>query len=68
MLDFMLGSGLAWVIFVIVMVLLLTPLVTTVDPAILIVNTFNAGAAENHPVAHKSSSGVWLCRWLWVVC
>lgn len=46
MLDFILGSGLAWVMSVIVVVLLLTYLVTTADSAILIVNTINAGGAE----------------------
>ncbi len=46
MLDFMLGSGLAWIMAVIVVVLLLTYLVTTADSAILIVNTINAAGAE----------------------
>ncbi|MBT0959038.1 BCCT family transporter [Alphaproteobacteria bacterium KMM 3653] len=46
MLDFMLGSGLAWLMAVIVVVLLLTYLVTTADSAILIVNTINAAGAE----------------------
>ncbi|PUB16160.1 BCCT family transporter [Yoonia sediminilitoris] len=46
MLDFMLGSGLAWVMAIIVVVLLLTYLVTTADSAILIVNTINAAGAE----------------------
>ena len=46
MLDFILGSGLAWGMAVIVVVLLLTYLVTTADSAILIVNTINAAGAE----------------------
>ena len=46
MLDFILGSGLAWCMAVIVVVLLLTYLVTTADSAILIVNTINAAGAE----------------------
>ena len=46
MLDFMLGSGFAWIMAVIVVVLLLTYLVTTADSAILIVNTINAAGAE----------------------
>lgn len=46
MLDFMLGSGLAWVMAIIVVILLLTYLVTTADSAILIVNTINAAGAE----------------------
>ena len=46
MLDFILGSGLAWIMAVIVVVLLLTYLVTTADSAILIVNTINAAGAE----------------------
>jgi len=46
MLDFMLGSSLAWIMAIIVVVLLLTYLVTTADSAILIVNTINAAGAE----------------------
>ncbi|KHA54211.1 BCCT family transporter [Sulfitobacter geojensis] len=46
MLDFVLRSGLAWGMAVIVVVLLLTYLVTTADSAILIVNTINAAGAE----------------------
>jgi choline/carnitine/betaine transport len=46
MLDFMLSSGMAWAMSVIVVVLLLTYLVTTADSAILIVNTINAAGAE----------------------
>lgn len=47
MLDFMLSSGMAWVMALIVVVLLLTYLVTTADSAILIVNTINAAGAES---------------------
>ncbi|KPD12671.1 BCCT family transporter [Phaeobacter sp. 11ANDIMAR09] len=46
MLDFILGTGSAWIMAVIVVVLLLTYLVTTADSAILIVNTINAAGAE----------------------
>ncbi len=46
MLDFMLSSGIAWVMAAIVVVLLLTYLVTTADSAILIVNTINAAGEE----------------------
>lgn len=46
MLDYMFGSGLAWVMAIIGAVLLLTYLVTTADSAILIVNTINAAGAE----------------------
>ncbi len=46
MLDFMLSSGLAWIMAIIVVVLLLTYLVTTADSAILIVNTINAAGTE----------------------
>ncbi len=47
MLDLMLGSGLAWAMAAIVVVLLLTYLVTTADSAILIVNTINAAGEES---------------------
>ncbi|SFR18631.1 BCCT family transporter [Poseidonocella sedimentorum] len=47
MLDLMLGSGMAWVMAAIVVVLLLTYLVTTADSAILIVNTINAAGEES---------------------
>ncbi|MGH1354864.1 MAG: BCCT family transporter [Thalassovita sp.] len=46
MLDFILSSGAAWIMAVIVVILLLTYLVTTADSAILIVNTINAAGAE----------------------
>lgn len=42
----MLGSGLGWLMSVLIVVLLLTYLVTTADSAVLIVNTINAAGDE----------------------
>lgn len=46
MVVYMLGSGLGWVMSVLIVVLLLTYLVTTADSAVLIVNTINAAGDE----------------------
>jgi choline/carnitine/betaine transport len=46
MLDVMLSPGFAWVMAILVLVLLLTYLVTTLDSAILVINTINSGGNE----------------------
>ena len=46
MLDVMLSSGFAWVMAILVLVLLLTYLVTTLDSAILVINIINSGGNE----------------------
>ena len=46
MLDVMLSSGFAWTMAILVLVLLLTYLVTTLDSAILVINTINSGGNE----------------------
>jgi len=55
----LLSPGLAWAMWVIIFILLLTYLVTTVDSAILIVNTINAAgdAAPKKPI-HIISWGI----------
>ncbi|MBH0066215.1 BCCT family transporter [Psychrobacter sp. SZ93C1] len=46
MLDVMLSPGFAWIMAILVLVLLLTYLVTTLDSAILVINTINSGGNE----------------------
>ncbi|MBP3944671.1 BCCT family transporter [Psychrobacter sp. K31L] len=46
MLDVMLSPNFAWVMAILVLVLLLTYLVTTLDSAILVINTINSGGNE----------------------
>ena len=46
MLDVMLSPNAAWAMAVLVLVLLLTYLVTTLDSAILVINTINSGGNE----------------------
>ncbi|MBF2720853.1 BCCT family transporter [Psychrobacter sp. NG254] len=46
MLDVMLSPSFAWVMAILVLVLLLTYLVTTLDSAILVINTINSGGNE----------------------
>ncbi|MBF4488284.1 BCCT family transporter [Psychrobacter sp. N25K4-3-2] len=46
MLDVMLSPNFSWVMAILVLVLLLTYLVTTLDSAILVINTINSGGNE----------------------
>lgn len=46
MLDVILSPGFAWIMAILVLVLLLTYLVTTLDSAILVINTINSGGNE----------------------